>query len=83
MQQNGQRRRVRSQNHNLADAAVQRLGGFVGAFFQLAVVRGLLDEVENLLREGLVGDGPGGAFVGCHFFLNVRREVCWWYGVVV
>ena len=31
---------------------------FVRALFQLSVVGGLLDEIEDGLRQGLVGDGP-------------------------
>lgn len=72
MQQNRKRRRIRSQNNDLADTAVESLGRFVGALFQLAVVRGLLHEVEDFLREGLVGDGPGRGFVG-HVELCVVR----------
>ena len=64
MQQNGQRRSVGSQDDNLTDTAVQRLGGLVGTLLQLAVVRGLLHQIENLLRQGAVGDRPGGAGVG-------------------
>jgi hypothetical protein len=32
---------------------------FVSPLFQLSVVAGLLDDVEDFLREGFVGDGPG------------------------
>lgn len=31
---------------------------FVGALFQLAVMRSLLDEIEEGLGEGFVGEGP-------------------------
>jgi hypothetical protein len=31
---------------------------FVGTFLQLAVVGSLLDNVEDFLSEGLVGNGP-------------------------
>ncbi len=34
-------------------------GTFVGAFLQLAVVRSLLDDVEDLLSQRFVGNGPG------------------------
>lgn len=44
----------------LADTAIQRLGGFVGSLFELLVVGSLLDQVEDLggergirQREGL------------------------------
>ena len=59
MQQDRKRRSIGSQDYDLADTTVERLGRFVGALFQLAVVRGLLDEVENFLRQGLVGHWPG------------------------
>lgn len=56
----GMRRKLTSsENDDLGSTTVQGLGGFVGALLQLAVVRGLLDEVEDRLRESLVGDGPG------------------------
>lgn len=71
MQQNRERRGVRSEDDNLTDAAVEGLGRFVGALLQLAVVRGLLDEVQNLLREGCVGDGPGGVGGGHSLFAMV------------
>lgn len=48
-----------SKDDDLRGTTVQRLGGFVGTFLQLAVMRRLLDEIENGLRESLVGDGPG------------------------
>ena len=64
MQQNRKRRCIRSQDHDLADTAIQRLGRFVGALLQLAVVRGLLDEIENFLRQGLVGHRPCCRFGG-------------------
>jgi len=47
VQQNFQRFRVRREHDKLANASVQRLGRFVGAFFQLLVVVRLLDDVED------------------------------------
>lgn len=31
---------------------------FVGALLQLTVVRSLLHKIKQVLRQGLVGDGP-------------------------
>lgn len=59
MQQNSQRRGISSEDNDLGRSAVQRLCGFVGAFLQLLVVRSLLDDIEDVLGEGFVGDGPG------------------------
>jgi hypothetical protein len=59
VEQDGERGRVGGQDDELRDAAVERLGRLVGALLQLAVVGGLLDDVEDLLREGRVCDGPG------------------------
>lgn len=59
MQQDGEGRGVGGQDDDLGDAAVERLGRLVGALLQLAVMGGLLDDVEDLLGEGGVGDGPG------------------------
>ena len=64
MQQNRQRRRVRRQDNDLTDAAVESLSRFVRAFLQLAIMGSLLDEIEDFLRKRLVRDGPGGCFVG-------------------
>lgn len=66
VEQDGQRSGVGSEDDDLGDTTVEGLGGLVGSLLQLAVVRGLLDEIENLLGEGLVGDGPCGGFGG-HF----------------
>lgn len=59
MEQDGQRSGVGGEDDDLGDTAVQGLGGLVGAFLQLLVVGGLLDDVENLLAESCVGGGPG------------------------
>jgi hypothetical protein len=59
MQDDGQGRGVGGEDDELRGSAVERLGCLVGALLQLAVVAGLLDEVEELLGEGFVGDGPG------------------------
>ena len=48
-------------------AQVCILGGLVGTLLQLPVVGRLLDEIKNLLRQSLVGLGPCGAVVLCHF----------------
>lgn len=47
MKKDSQRGGIGSQDDDFRGTAVQRLGGFVGALFELAVVRGLLDEVEE------------------------------------
>ena len=64
VQQDLQRLSVGSHNDELGNAAVQRLGGFVGALLELLVVRGLLDQVQDLLRERRVSQGVG---FGVHF----------------
>lgn len=59
MEQDGQRRCVGRQDDDLGDAAVEGLGGLVGSLLQLLVVLALLCEVEDLLAESRIGDGPG------------------------
>jgi hypothetical protein len=59
VQQDGEGRGVGGEDDDLGDAAVESLGRLVGALLQLAVVGCLLDDVEDLLGEGGVGDGPG------------------------
>ena len=61
VQQDGERGGVGGQDDDLACSTVQGLGGLVCALLQLAVMAGLLDEVEDLLRESLLSDGPCGA----------------------
>lgn len=62
MQQDRQRRGIRREHDELRGTAVQRLGGFVGALLELPVVRRLLNEVEDVLGERFVGDGPSYLF---------------------
>jgi hypothetical protein len=50
---------VGGENDELGGTTVKGLGGLVGALLDLAVVSGLLHEVEEALGEGLIGDGPG------------------------
>ena len=50
---------VRRQDHELGLAPVEGLSRFVCALPQLLVVGRLLDEVEDLGRQGLVGEGVG------------------------
>lgn len=59
VQQDGERSGVGSQDDDLGNTTVQRLGGLVGTLLQLLVVRRLLDNVEDLLAESCVGRGPG------------------------
>ena len=68
VQQNGQRSGIGSEDDNLGNTTVEGLGGFVGTLLQLAVVGGLLDQVEDVLGQGGVGDGPGGGVVLRHFW---------------
>jgi hypothetical protein len=58
VEEDGERGGVGGEDDDLGDSAVERLGRLVGALLQLAVVAGLLDDVEDLLGEGRVGDGP-------------------------
>ena len=58
VQENGQWSGVGGEDDDLGDTAVEGLGGLVGALLQLAVVGCLLDDVEDLLGEGRIGDWP-------------------------
>ena len=71
MEKDGQRSGVGGEDDNLRDTSVEGLGGLVGTLLELAVVAGLLHKVEDLLGEGLVGDGPCGGFGG--------HDVGWWW----
>lgn len=57
---------VGGEDDQLGGASIEGFGGFVRAFLELSIVAGLLDGVENLLRQCLVGDGPGGTWVVGH-----------------
>lgn len=46
----------------------------VGALLDLTVVSGRLDKIEELLRERLVGDGPGCRFSQLCYMDNSRMR---------
>ena len=50
---------VGGHDNELADAAVEGLGRLVGSFLELAVVRGLLHDIQDLLSESRVCEGEG------------------------
>lgn len=58
MEQNGERRSIGCKHDQLADTAVEGLGGLVGTLLDLAIVGGLLDEIEDLLGQLLISLGP-------------------------
>lgn len=58
MQEDGERCGVSGQDDDFRSAAVEGLGCFVGSLLQLPVVAGLLDEVEDGLRQSLIREGP-------------------------
>lgn len=49
MKKNGEWGSIGCEDDDLADSAVESFGGFVGALLELTVVRGLLDNIEDLL----------------------------------
>jgi len=57
VQQNLQRLRVGRHDHELRNAAVQRLGGLVGALLQLLVIRCLLHDVRDRVGQLRVCEG--------------------------
>lgn len=59
MEENGQWGGVGGEDEDLRDTTVEGLGGLVGSLLQLAVVRSLLDQIQDGLGKGSVGDGPG------------------------
>lgn len=59
MQQNLNGLGVGGHHDEFGDTAVERLGGLVGTFLQLAVVRRLLNNIKDLLGERLVGQREG------------------------
>jgi len=50
---------VGGEHNEFADTTIEGLGGFIGSLLQLAVVGRLLNDVENLLRQGVIGEGEG------------------------
>ena len=56
VEQDLERLRVRGQDDKLALAPVEGLGRLVGALPQLLVVGGLLNKIEDLGSQGLVGE---------------------------
>ena len=61
VEQDGEGAGVSGEDDDLADTAVEGLGGLVGALLELAVVGSLLDKIKNLLGESLISLGPRGA----------------------
>lgn len=63
VQEDGQRGGVGGKDNDLSGSSVQSLGGLVGTLLELTVVAGRLDEVQDLLGHGSIGDGPSGGLV--------------------
>jgi hypothetical protein len=61
VEQDGEGAGVSGEDDDLADTAVEGLGGLVGALLELAVVSSLLDEIEDLLGQSLISLWPRGA----------------------
>ena len=59
MQENLDGLGVSGHDDELRDTTVEGLGGLVGSLLELSQVGGLLDNVQNLLGEGSVGEGEG------------------------
>lgn len=59
MEEDGKGRRVSGEDDDLRHSAVEGLGGLIGALLQLSVMRGLLHDVEDFLRESRIGYRPG------------------------
>lgn len=68
VEEDGQWSGVGSEDDDLGDSAVEGLGGLVGALLQLAVVGCLLDDIEDLLGKGRIGDWP------CWEKVSIRLE---------
>ena len=66
-----QRLGVGGEHDELGLAAVEGLGGLVGTLAQLLVVDGLLDQVEDLGGELLLGQGVG---LGVHFAVSLEKR---------
>lgn len=57
MQDNFNRLNISSHHDELANATIQRLGRLIGTLLELLVVRRLLNQVENLVRQAGIGQG--------------------------
>lgn len=58
MKEDGERSGVGCQDDDFRDTTVKSFRSFVGTFLQLAVVGRLLYNIEDLLSESGIGDGP-------------------------
>lgn len=58
MEQDRERRGIRGQDDQLRGTTIQGLGGLVRTLLQLAVMGRLLDQIQDVLSQSLVGDGP-------------------------
>jgi len=71
MEENLQRSGVSCEYDEFRDTSVEGFGRFIRTLFQLAVVRCLLDEIEDLLGEGLISEGES-------FGINTSHLELWW-----
>lgn len=58
VQEDSQRRGIGGEDDNLGDTTVEGLGCLVGSLLQLAIMGCLLYDIEDLLGESRIGDGP-------------------------
>lgn len=63
VEKNSQWGSIGGEDNNFTDTTVEGLGGLVGSLLQLTVMLSLLNEIEDLLGESAVGDGPSSRFV--------------------
>lgn len=63
VQEDSKRSGVGSEHDNLGGSTVESLGSLVGSLLELAVVGSRLDQIQDLLGHGGVGDGPRGGLV--------------------
>lgn len=63
VQEDGKRSGVGGEHDNLGGSTVESFGSLVGTLLELAVVGSRLDQIQDLLRHGGVGDGPRGGLV--------------------
>lgn len=93
MQENGKRGGIRRKDDQLADTTVESLGSLVGTLLELrrvsmvtptdrensylAVMSRLLNEIEDLLGESLIGLGPRCGVVLGH--CRCKYSILWWF----
>jgi len=73
MEENLQRSGISREYNEFRDTSIESFGCFVRPLFQLAVVRCLLDDIEDFLGKGFISEGESFRINASHFRIVVEE----------